>query len=261
MTIELIHFIVLWLNAFPVRSGISTKYSPRELVQRHQLSAKTHCKTPFGTYCEVHDEPDPSNGMNARTHETICMGPTGNAQGSYKFYCLRTRQKLTQRRWDELPMPCSIIKRVHRHAKADKMTKGLSFRDRNNSLYQFENKECNEVPERLVEEEPAPYPYIPEELPGVETQENHEGVTPALIEDTKGGEASALAAARNANITHGHDMLEEGPMVIEPDEESHASSNEPEVIDGPDDEPSVVTIPNEPEDEGTVAELENEESN
>jgi len=132
MTIELIHFTVLWLNAFPVQSGISTKFSPRELVQRHKLSAKTHCKTPFGTYCEVHDEPDPSNTMQGRTHATICMGPTGNIQGSYKFYCLRTKQKLTRRRWDELPMPNSIIKRVHRHARADKMQRGLKFRNQNN---------------------------------------------------------------------------------------------------------------------------------
>lgn len=132
MTIELIHFIVLWLNAFPVALGISTKYSPRELVQRHRLSAKIHCKTPFGTYCEVHNEPNPSNTMVGRTHETICMGPTGNAQGSYKFYCLRTKQKLTRRNWNELSMPRSIIKKVHRHAKADEMTKGLQFRDRNN---------------------------------------------------------------------------------------------------------------------------------
>eukprot|EP00804_Cyclotella_cryptica_P005871 CCRYP_000147-RA/>CCRYP_000147-RA protein AED:0.12 eAED:0.13 QI:0/0/0/1/0/0/3/0/1214 len=53
MTIELIHFIVLWLNNFPVKSGVSTKYSPRELVYRHKLSAKVHCKTQFGAYCET----------------------------------------------------------------------------------------------------------------------------------------------------------------------------------------------------------------
>eukprot|EP00804_Cyclotella_cryptica_P029617 CCRYP_019027-RA/>CCRYP_019027-RA protein AED:0.33 eAED:-0.47 QI:0/-1/0/1/-1/1/1/0/210 len=91
MTIELIHFIVLWLNAFPVESGISTKFSPRELVQRHKLSVKIHCKTPFGTYCEVHDERDPLNAMKSRTHATICMGPTRNVQGSYKCYCLKNQ--------------------------------------------------------------------------------------------------------------------------------------------------------------------------
>ena len=83
--------------------------------------------------------------MAGWTHETICMGPTGNAQGSYKFYCLWTKQKLTQQ-----------------------------FRDQNNS----------------------PYPDIPKELLGVETQENHEGVTPAFVEDPDGGEVAALPLAQ-----------------------------------------------------------------
>jgi hypothetical protein len=54
--IELMHFCVMWMNAFPVKSGISEKWSPRELISRHELYAKLHCKTPFRTYCEVHTE-------------------------------------------------------------------------------------------------------------------------------------------------------------------------------------------------------------
>ena len=54
MTIELMHFCVMWMNSFPVKSGISEKWSPRELVARHKLDAKHHCKAPFGAYCEVH---------------------------------------------------------------------------------------------------------------------------------------------------------------------------------------------------------------
>ncbi|KAL7480380.1 hypothetical protein ACHAW6_006074, partial [Cyclotella cf. meneghiniana] len=234
MTIELIHFIVLWLNAFPVKSGISTKFSPRELVQRHKLSAKVHCKTPFGTYCEVHDEPDPSNTMQSRTHATICMGPTGNAQGSYKFYCLKTQQRLIRRRWDELPMPRSVIRTVHRHAQADKMKKGLHFTDRNNSPYDFDNTEYDDTPEALVEEDPAPYPGIPEELPTVEITADYEGVTPAVVVPEPDRERDAAAAARNANITLGEDMLQEGPVLVEPDEESEAGeADDPEIINPP----------------------------
>ncbi len=32
MAIELLHFCVMWMNSFPVKSGISKKWSPRELV-------------------------------------------------------------------------------------------------------------------------------------------------------------------------------------------------------------------------------------
>jgi hypothetical protein len=98
MLIELMHFTIMWANTFPVKLEVSTKFSPRELVKRHKLSAKIHCNTRFGTSCKVHDEPDPSNTVISQTHETICMGPMGNTQGSYKFYCLRTGKKLTRRR-------------------------------------------------------------------------------------------------------------------------------------------------------------------
>ena len=67
MIIELMHFCVLWLNSFPVKSGVSEKWSPRELISRHQLDAKLHCKTPFGAYCKMHTDPDITNTMEPRT--------------------------------------------------------------------------------------------------------------------------------------------------------------------------------------------------
>jgi hypothetical protein len=47
MVIELLHFCMIWMNSFPVRSGISDNWSPRELVSRHKLDAKLHCRAPF----------------------------------------------------------------------------------------------------------------------------------------------------------------------------------------------------------------------
>jgi len=78
MIIELMHFCVMWMNSFPVKSGISEKWSPREIVSRHKLDAKIHCKVPFGAYCEVHVDPDITNTMEPRTKWGICLGPTGN---------------------------------------------------------------------------------------------------------------------------------------------------------------------------------------
>ena len=42
--IKLIYFIVFWLNAFPVRSGISRQFSPREIILRFQLDIRKHCR-------------------------------------------------------------------------------------------------------------------------------------------------------------------------------------------------------------------------
>ncbi len=40
--IEFVYFIVLWLNTFPVRMGILSKYSPQELLVRWRLDYKKH---------------------------------------------------------------------------------------------------------------------------------------------------------------------------------------------------------------------------
>jgi hypothetical protein len=67
MVVELLHFCVMRMNSFPVKSGISEKWSPRQLVSRHKLDAKLHCRSPFGSYCEVHVDPDITNTLDPRT--------------------------------------------------------------------------------------------------------------------------------------------------------------------------------------------------
>ena len=104
MTIELMHFCIMCMNTFPVKSGVSEKWSPRELISCHKLDAKLHCKTPFGAYCEVHTDPDITNTMEPRTKWGICLGPTGNMQGSYKFMSLSTGKKIVRRKFTEMPI-------------------------------------------------------------------------------------------------------------------------------------------------------------
>ena len=55
MKIEYVYFIMLWLNAFLVKSGISTIYSLQELLVCWQLDYKKHCRVLPGSYCKVHD--------------------------------------------------------------------------------------------------------------------------------------------------------------------------------------------------------------
>lgn len=50
MLVELIYHVVLWLNAFPMKSGVSTTLSPREMVLRQKLDFRKHCHTLFGSY-------------------------------------------------------------------------------------------------------------------------------------------------------------------------------------------------------------------
>ncbi|KAL7530094.1 hypothetical protein ACHAWF_003241 [Thalassiosira exigua] len=86
VVINLVHYATLWLNAFPTKSGISSKYSPREIVHRTKLRWDKHCQLDFGAYCGVYNEKDPTNDNVPRTHEGIALGPTGNFNGTYNFF-------------------------------------------------------------------------------------------------------------------------------------------------------------------------------
>ncbi len=145
MVIELLHFCIMWMKSFLVRSGISDKWSPRELVSRHKLDAKLHCRAPFRSYCEVHVDPEITNTMDPRTKWAICLGPTGNLQGSYKFLSLAMGKKVTPRKFTEIPITESIIKQVEKMAVKDGATKGLSFKNRKGIEYKFNNDEEYEM--------------------------------------------------------------------------------------------------------------------
>jgi hypothetical protein len=127
MTIKIMHFCVMRMNAFPVKLGVSEKWSPRELISRHKLDAKLHCKTPFGAYSEVHTDPDIRNMMKPRTKWGICLGPTGNMQGSYKFMSFSTKKKIVRRKFTEMPMTESVMNQIDKWAKKDRTQNGLTF--------------------------------------------------------------------------------------------------------------------------------------
>jgi hypothetical protein len=118
MLIELVYHVVLWLNAFPAKSGVSETLSPRAIVYRHKLDFAKHCKLQFGTFCEVHDKPTPTNTMVTRSTPAIVLGPTDNLQRTYKFFSLATGKKVKHRAFTPYPMPDSVIKKVEAYAKS-----------------------------------------------------------------------------------------------------------------------------------------------
>jgi hypothetical protein len=140
MVIELLHFCVMWLNSFPVKSGISEKWSPRELVSRTKLDAKLHCRAPFGSYCEIHINPDSMNSLEPRSNWVICMGPMGNLQGSYKFLSLMTGKKVTRRKFTEMPVTEAVIKQVEAMAVKDGAVKGINFKSERERIMNLTTK-------------------------------------------------------------------------------------------------------------------------
>ncbi len=94
MLIKLIYHVVLWLNAFPTKSGVSMMLLLCKIVYRHTLDFTKHCKALFGTYCEAHDEQTLANRMVTCLTPEIVLGPTENLQGTYKFFNMLTGKKI-----------------------------------------------------------------------------------------------------------------------------------------------------------------------
>jgi hypothetical protein len=134
MLISLVYSSILWINAFPPKGGVSNDISPRNIMTGIQFDYNKHCQLPFGAYVQAHQEPSPTNTQAARTVGAICLGPTGNIQGSYKFLNLRTARLITRRRWTTLPMPQEVIDRVNQLGKAEGQPELLNFYDRKGRL-------------------------------------------------------------------------------------------------------------------------------
>jgi hypothetical protein len=165
MLIELIYHVVLWLNAFLMKSGVSATLSPREIVLRHKLDFAKHCKALFGSYCEAHDKPVPSNTMATRAIPAIVLRPTGNLQGTYKLLNLATRKKIKRRSFTAYPMPDFVIKQIE--ALGQQNLPGVfNFLDRNRVLFEW-NDNVNKYTKGLVKEDVVLYPLLVAEFPGI----------------------------------------------------------------------------------------------
>ena len=192
MMINLLHFIVMWLNNFPSNTGISSRWSPREIVLRHRLDYKHHCRAPFGAYCEVHEDHEKErNSMKTRGLPSICLGPTGNKQGTYNFLNLVSGLVVKRRTWNELPVPQSVIDRVSKLAKNSGVSKDLIFADRHRQPYTWPDN----PPDSLDDTQIGAYPDVSAELPGVLLDRSPPGVNPPDVVHDNDPDWTALADA------------------------------------------------------------------
>lgn len=133
MIIELVYCMTFWIHAFPAVDGVSATISPRELVTGIAIDASKHCRLPFGSYVQTHEQHD--NSMSSRTIGAITLRPTGNRQGGYYFFSLQTGRRIIRNKWTEIPMPADVIQRVHAMAES-RMLSELVFADRENTEIQ-----------------------------------------------------------------------------------------------------------------------------
>ena len=94
--IELAMHVVMFLNASPPKSGMSKTYSPCTIMTGKSIDWKKTCKLHLGAYTQVHRYRKVTNTPEERTQGAICLGFTGNIQGTYNFFSIHTGKKITR---------------------------------------------------------------------------------------------------------------------------------------------------------------------
>jgi hypothetical protein len=115
--------------------------------------------------------------MDERTQPALCLGPTANFQGSYKFLSLRIGKRITQKQFKELPIPASIIKRVEAMAIKEKQDNTITFHDRSGApitdLYDSPGDETAEAAAGVDNGNVNHDDNSPDEAPGIAIEEHH----------------------------------------------------------------------------------------
>ena len=129
MTIELAKHIVMFLNAFPPKNGLSNTYSPCTIMTGKALDWKKICKLHFRAYAHVHEDINVTNTLEERTQGAICLGPTGNLQGTFFFFATLWK-KNARGQFTEVSTPTIVMKCVVTMALAKKQNKGFILENR-----------------------------------------------------------------------------------------------------------------------------------
>jgi len=180
--IHMVYFAVTMLNVPVAANGISRELSPREIVLGKRFEATKHCRARFGAYVEASEDADVTNDMSPRKEPCICLGPSGNWQGSVKCFKIENAKVVTRRTIKVLPMPDSYRKAMDLWGKVSKKTSTnkLEFLNRSREKFEWDNGELDISEMKVVPEVVNPHPEIPAEFPGVRLESDYDGLHPAI---------------------------------------------------------------------------------
>jgi hypothetical protein len=212
LIIYIVFYAVQLLNHFPAKGGVSATISPKTIMSGETLHYKKHLSLQIGQYCQVHEEDAPRNSQLPRTKGAICLGPSGNVQGGYKFMSLNSMKKIVRRSWDAIPMPDTVIARVNELGRDE--PEQFVFTDRS-------GRQIGDI-----------------ELPGVDGDENetpHELIPQALLND----EVENIDLEITPNNETEEEAIPPEPHPIEPQIQVETVNDDDEVYEEPARAPDV----------------------
>ena len=98
----------MFLNAFPPNSELSKIYSPGTIMIGKYLDWDKSFMLHFGAYAQVHEYRNVTNLLEEKTQGAICLGPTGNLQGTYNCFFLCSGKKSPEENSQRYPPPCEL---------------------------------------------------------------------------------------------------------------------------------------------------------
>jgi hypothetical protein len=134
---SLCNILLVWLVLYCVgrlnmepSSTNNDDYSPREIFQQRAIDFKLDLRIGFGDYAQVQVPLDNSevNSMKSRTEGAIAVCPTGNLQGSVKFFLLGSQRIVTRDQWVPLPMPPPVIDYLNKLSEKSPVSRDPIFK-------------------------------------------------------------------------------------------------------------------------------------
>ena len=99
------------MNSFPSKNGVSDTLAPRVIIIEMKMDFNLNFKMTFGDYSQVYERT--GNDMTDCTVGAICLEPNYNLQGGYKFYILKTGNKLERHKFTACMVTQDVIDWVH----------------------------------------------------------------------------------------------------------------------------------------------------
>ena len=112
LTINILLNNVKLLGYFSTTAVILKNISPKYIITGKTLNYKSNLEINFVQYCQIHKEDTPCNITKSKTRGAICMSPSGNKQGGFKFMTLGSMKKVTRKFWDRIMIPDTAIAQV-----------------------------------------------------------------------------------------------------------------------------------------------------
>ena len=87
------------------------------------LDWRKMCKLHFRAYAQVNVDRNVPNTLEERTQGAMCLGPTGNLQGTYNLCLLRPGKEITRGQFTEVHTPTIVMKRLAAMVVEENITK------------------------------------------------------------------------------------------------------------------------------------------